>query len=273
MPIQMGVTLISMHHYLWPTILRYLFISTVVGRWKFNEERLQTIHHTSSIPCIQSSFHALSLPFFDRSLIIFIDFIGKMFTRCHSSYRLSTFSPSSSPSLTSAATATVSYTKPINNLLHCLINSITIMDFSCCCHRFGCVWIFFLPFFLSVPSKRKSNSNSLFLNFRSYHLHCTCTFQFDFCDTKKQKNKIQWDFSRSYWRVRRRRCTEKKNFFFSTDSAHTCLCNDVSNSNTMEIYFFLLGVRGLSTTSSRRPNRTLLLRNPITLTTDNSYAS
>lgn len=132
-----------------------------------------------------------------------------MFTRCLSSYRrLSTFSPFSSPSLfgcsaSAVPTATVSHAKPINNLLHCLINSITKMDFSCihlagycccCCHYFWLrIFSFFFWLFLSVPNNRESNINSLFSVFirervlSPHSLAMARTFQFDFVRRKIQK--------------------------------------------------------------------------------------
>lgn len=90
---------------------------------------------------------------------------------------------------------------------------------------------------------------------------------------KIKNNHFNRIFSRSYWRQRRRRWT--KNFFFFTDSAHTCLCNDVSHSNTMEIWFFFLSLCAIifyqhthTSTPRRRLNRTRLFRNPIRLSTE-----
>lgn len=102
---------------------------------------------------------------------------------------------------------------------------------------------------------------------------CTArTFQFGFVIRKKQKQLIQWDFFAFLLATEKKKMNKKTSFFF-TVPAHTCLCNDVSNSNTMEIYFFLLSLCVLfepTLAQRRRLNRTLLLRNPIRLTRDSS---
>lgn len=188
------------------------------------------------------------------------------------------------------------------------------MDFSCihcwcwcccCCATLppfvGCVWIFSL---FSVSRTRslvsfQQTRNELEFPFFAFswtndgpitcavHTRSNSILRFIRERNKTTKYAIQWDFFAFLLATEKKKMNQKKNFFFSTDSAHTCLCNDVSNSNTMEIYFFLRGVRAFvwifpptgthrhtPAQRRRRHNRTvLLLRNPIRLMGDSTYAS
>lgn len=103
---------------------------------------------------------------------------------------------------------------------------------------------FWLRTIFSLFSQLSANANRTRIPFFAFsfvslvvHARSNSNLRYEMKKQKKNKNVIQWDFFAFLLATEKKKMNEKTSFFF-TDSAHTCLCNDVSNSNTMERYFF-----------------------------------
>lgn len=146
---------------------------------------------------------------------------------------------------------------------------------------------FWLRTIFSLFSQLSANANRTRIPFFAFsfvslvvHARSNSNLRYERKNKKKNINVIRWDFFAFLLATEKKKMNEKISFFF-TDSAHTCLCNDVSNSNTMESYFFSSWfVWEFSTNTSATPRRQLnctllllLLRKPIRLTRDSVYAS